>query len=472
MKKQAFNPYLPSWEYIPDGEPHVFGERLYVFGSHDRFNGTLFCQNDYVCWSSPLDDLGNWQFEETIYRKAQDPLAKEDSIMQAPDVCQGPDGRFYLYYTLGLVPVMAVAVCDTPVGQYQYYGLIQYNDGTPVGTREHDLFQFDPGVFRDDDDRVYLYSGFGPEEDGMFAAACQKYRMNGAYVMELEQDMRTVKGTPRCIVPKNGLAAGTSFEGHGFFEASSMRKIGGRYYFVYSSGLSHELCWAVSDRPDDEFQYGGTLVSIGDIGLTDQPRNYLGNTHGGLVELNGNWYIFYHRQTNRQQYSRQGCAERVELDENGRFHQAQITSCGLNGGPLRGTGCYEARIACNLWSKNGAMAYGHLNTPEAEDHPYFTQTGEDREENEDQYIANMRDGAVAGFKFFDLRGLCEIAVDALDADGEFWVHTDLEDTPICKIPLYTGMKCASFPPVSGVKPLYFAYHGKGHTDFYTFQIGG
>ena len=118
------------------------------------------------------------------------------------------------------------------------------------------------------------------------------------------------------------------------------------------------------------------------------------------------------------------------------------------------------------------MAYGHLNTPEAEAHPYFTQTGEDREENEDQYIANMRDGAVAGFKFFDLRGLSEIAVDASDADGEFWVHTDLEDAPICKIPLHMGMKCASFPPVSGVKPLYFAYHGKGHTDFYTFQIGG
>ena len=472
MKKQAFNPYLPSWEYIPDGEPHVFGERLYVFGSHDRFNGTLFCQNDYVCWSAPLDDLGNWRFEGTIYRKAQDPLAKEDSIMQAPDVCQGPDGRFYLYYTLGLVPVMAVAVCDTPAGQYQYYGLVQYSNGTPVGTREHDLFQFDPGVFRDDDDCMYLYSGFGPEEDGIFAAACQKYRMNGAYVMELEPDMRTVKGTPRRIVPKNGLAAGTGFEGHGFFEASSMRKIGGRYYFVYSSGLSHELCWAVSDRPDGGFQYGGTLVSIGDIGLTDQPRNYLGNTHGGLVELNGNWYIFYHRQTNRQQYSRQGCAERVELDENGWFHQAEITSCGLNGRPLEGVGTYEARIACNLWSKNGAMAYGHLNTPEAEDHPYFTQTGKDREENEDQYIANMRDGAVAGFKFFDLRGLSEIAVDASDADGEFWVHTALEDAPICKIPLHTGMKCASFPPVSGVKPLYFAYHGKGHTDFYTFQIGG
>ena len=49
MKNQVFNPFLPSWEYIPDGEPHVFGDRVYLYGSHDRFNANNFCQNDYVC---------------------------------------------------------------------------------------------------------------------------------------------------------------------------------------------------------------------------------------------------------------------------------------------------------------------------------------------------------------------------------------------------------------------------------------
>ena len=53
MKKQTFNPYLPSWEYIPDGEPHVFNGRIYVFGSHDYYNGYVFCLGDYVCWSRP-----------------------------------------------------------------------------------------------------------------------------------------------------------------------------------------------------------------------------------------------------------------------------------------------------------------------------------------------------------------------------------------------------------------------------------
>ena len=54
MKKQAFNPYLPSWEYIPDGEPYVFGDRVYVYGSHDYFNGYVFCMGDYIGWSAPI----------------------------------------------------------------------------------------------------------------------------------------------------------------------------------------------------------------------------------------------------------------------------------------------------------------------------------------------------------------------------------------------------------------------------------
>lgn len=457
MKNQCFNPYLPSWEYIPDGEPHVFGDRLYVFGSHDRFNGTQFCQNDYVCWSCPVEDLSNWRCEGVIYRKSLDPLAKPDSIMQAPDVCQGPDGRFYLYYTLGLMPVMAVAVCDTPAGQYQYYGLVQYPDGTPVGTREHDLFQFDPGLFRDDDGRIWLYSGFGPAEDGMFAAACRKYRMEGAYAMELAPDMRTVLSEPKLICAKDGT--------HGFFEASSMRKIDGRYYFIYSSQLGHELCWAVGDRPDGPFAYGGTLISNGDVGISEKPLNYTGNTHGSLISLNGQWYVFYHRQTNRHQYSRQACAEKITFAD-GRFQQAALSSCGLNGGPLSGDGEYDARIACHLWSKDGALFYGVSGTPEAEAHPYFTQTGKDREEDGDQYIANLRDGAVAGFRSFAFHDLQQIGVDVCSsAAGHFTVSTAPESAPICTIPVSPCQEKTWFQApaadLSGEHALYFTYHGNG-----------
>ena len=71
--KQVFNPYLPLYEYVPDGEPHVFGDRVYIFGSHDAFNGKKFCPNDYVSWSAPITDLADWRYEGVIYKKTDDP---------------------------------------------------------------------------------------------------------------------------------------------------------------------------------------------------------------------------------------------------------------------------------------------------------------------------------------------------------------------------------------------------------------
>ena len=73
-EKCCMNPYLPENEFVPDGEPHVFGERLYVYGSHDRYNGTEYCQEPYVCWSAPTDDLADWKYEGVILEKGQDPL--------------------------------------------------------------------------------------------------------------------------------------------------------------------------------------------------------------------------------------------------------------------------------------------------------------------------------------------------------------------------------------------------------------
>lgn len=64
MKKLGLNPYLPYWENVPDGEPHVFGDRVYVYGSHDKQNGDTYCELDYVCWSAPIDNLGDWKSEK------------------------------------------------------------------------------------------------------------------------------------------------------------------------------------------------------------------------------------------------------------------------------------------------------------------------------------------------------------------------------------------------------------------------
>ena len=131
--KQAFNPYLPNYEYVPDGEPHVFGDRLYVFGSHDRFGGRTFCMNDYVAWSAPVEDLKDWRFEGVIYKKTEDPAnPRGNKSMYAPDVARGPDGRYYLYYGLADQYKLNVAVCDTPAGEYHYYGCVTSRGGACI----------------------------------------------------------------------------------------------------------------------------------------------------------------------------------------------------------------------------------------------------------------------------------------------------------------------------------------------------
>lgn len=478
MKQQAFNPYLPSWEYIPDGEPHVFGDRVYVYGSHDRFNAPIFCVDDYVCWSAPVEDLSDWRCEGVIYRKNQDPKNRLGfRLLFAPDVTQGSDGRYYLYYAFDFMGIMSVAVCDTPAGKFRFLGHIRHADGTLWGRRKDDQFPFDPGVLSDDDGRVWLYAGFSIPVPSIITGFRQ-LRNDGGVVVELERDMVTIKTEPRVIFPKEGPG---SFPGHEFFEASSIRKDGARYIFVYSSCHNHELCYAVSGRPDGGFDFGGTLVSQGDLFLDDRTEerralNYLGNTHGGLLKAGENWYVFYHRQTNRHSYSRQACAEKLKCTTDGHFKQAEVTSCGLNRGPLRGEGRYEARIACNLWFEKGAGRYDCSRPRRAfASHPYFTQFGKGRDSV--QYIANMRSGAVAGFKYFACQDVGAVCVELRGkAQGFFLVSTtpDFEKVAASvSVELDTAefqklWAACSFP--NQINPLYFKFEGMGSVDFLAYYL--
>ena len=100
QKKQVYNPFLPLNEYIPDGEPHVFGDRVYIFGSHDREGGYTFCMEDYVTYSAPINDLSDWRYEGVIYKASQDPQYPDRKYMYAPDVVKGNDGRYYLFYCI------------------------------------------------------------------------------------------------------------------------------------------------------------------------------------------------------------------------------------------------------------------------------------------------------------------------------------------------------------------------------------
>ncbi len=481
MKHQAFNPYLPSYEYVPDGEPRVFGDRLYVYGSHDQFGGTDFCLNDYVCWSAPLTDLSEWRYEGVIYRKNQDPRNKDGKMhMCAPDCVRGPDGRYYLYYQLHVLTCTCVAVADSPVGPFEYYGCVQHPDGTPWGEKKGDSFAFDPGVLVDDDGRIYLYVGNSPAP-GFFKTVLKLRgnRVEEAVCLELESDMITVKGGEHPIVPGPALAKGTAYDGHGFFEASSIRKIDRHYYFVYSSILSHELCYAVSDKPTGDFHFGGTLVSIADIGYRGNPTplNYTGNTHGGMAEINGQWYIFYHRQTNKMKCCRQACAEKLTIAPDGSIPQVEVTSCGLNDGPLAGKGCYDARIACNLGGKGGMVKSDDARKKDKRNLlPYFTQSGADREENGDQHIANMTDGAWAGFKYFSFDGDETTITVTLrgTASGTIQVLTKRGGACAAKIEVKPSAEYASYRAVfsvpAGIWPLYFVFEGSGALDFQQFII--
>jgi len=468
MKTQAFNPILPGWEYIPDGEPHVFGDRVYLFGSHDRFDGDDYCQNNYVCWSAPVDDLSDWQFHGEIFDVRSDPLNENGEFCgYAPDCCQGPDGRFYLYYALNNHLAMSVAVCDSPAGKYTFLGHMKTPEGRIWGTDTGDAYVFDPGVLVDDDGSIHLYMGFSPT-DGMKGCDLEiflrRWNTKGCHHVELCSDMVTMKTEPILVVPGCEASADTSFEGHAFFEAPSIRKFFGKYYFIYSSEHFQELCYAVGDAPTGPFEYKGRLVSNGDIGMVEgwHPMNHIGNNHGSLVEIEGSYYVFYHRHTNNSDYSRQACAEKIELLADRTFLQAPITSCGLNGGPLRAAGEYRASIACNM-------------TADRENSPYITQNGTDREENDDQYIKNMTDGAFAGFKYFDFKGGESLSVVVkADGDGCLEVSNEPLGKPIITVFIKDSKEPCRFIGDGtldpGIKPLFFTYKGSGSCDFISFSF--
>jgi arabinoxylan arabinofuranohydrolase len=467
--RQALNPYLPPWEYVPDGEPYVFDGRVFVYGSHDRFNGHAYCLNDYVCWSAPIDDLGDWRYEGIIYRKTADPLNADGRMcLYAPDVTRGPDGRFYLYYVLDKVSVVSVAVCDTAAGEYRFLGYVHYPDGTRLGERPGDEPQFDPGVLTEGD-VTYLYTGFCWADDET---------RTGPMVTVLGPDMLTVTEPPATIAPSGPYSAGSGFEGHEFFEASSIRKIHDTYYFIYSSVAMHELCYATSTSPTRGFVFGGVIVSncdlhIGSYKPPDMPTYYGGNNHGSVVEIAGEWYIFYHRHTNGTNFSRQGCAERIRVLEDGTIPQVEMTSCGLNEGPLEGAGEYPAYLACNLFCREESI-YTAPGAWMDNRFPKITQDGRDGDE-EPGYIGNMMDGAVAGFKYFKFSGVRQVRVRTRGyCRGRFEVMTAVDGPVLGSIDVdfsnvwteYVGT--GSIP--DGTWPLYLRYRGQGNASLESFTL--
>jgi len=345
----AANPFLPSWEYIPDGEPRVFGDRVYLYGSHDRAWSKAFCDKVLKVWSAPLTNLNQWHdhgisFSTISINGHADDVPYSDNYLYAPDVIEN-HGKFWLYaYVVGAP--CAVAVSDNPGGPFKFVSKIKAPAGAP-----HDFGGWgqyiDPGVLVDDDGKVYLYWG---------------YKRSGMAQLNPTNMIVVLPGTFQAdIIPTNAP--------FNFFEACSPRKINGRYYMVYADG--GKLVYATSDKPTGPFAYGGIIVQQGN----GAPG---GNIHGGFAQINGQWFIFYHRMTHNTIFSRKACVERVTIELDGSIKEVEQTSLGFETSlnPYRTTG---AEIACVLIGGNYVVELDY------DTHPVILN----------------RAGSVIGYKYFD-----------------------------------------------------------------------
>ena len=491
MKRQAYNPFLPLNVCIPDGEPHVFGAHVYLFGSHEEEGGKEFCNLSYEFYSAPVNDLSDWTSKGINYEAKQDPSYSEKCrYMYAPDVVKGNDGRFYLYYAMSggcFTSPIHVAVCDTPDGKYVYYGEVQNPDGSTFKRK----ITFDPAVINDGG-IIRLYYGWSLAVNKEFKQDAQKYGfptdllsvqamlfgktkeeieaepqgIMGGFTVELAEDMLTVRTEPQLVVPGPFDSADTTFDGHAFFEGSSIRKVGDTYYFIYSSEHQHELCYATSKYPDRDFIYRGTIVSNGDIGYRGRAASdrlaATGNNHGSIEKIGEKWYIFYHRHTHKTSFSRQACAEEILFEKDGSIPQVEMTSCGLNGGPLAADGEYPAVICCNL--TNGHMPHTDVQR-QIDGIPYITDDGKAR------FIADITGGTQIIYKYFSFTGETQVAVSVRGGAGRFIIYADDERCGEICFPdsdewhIYDTEIFAQ-----GNKTLKFVFEGEQSCDFLAFSL--
>jgi hypothetical protein len=345
----AQNPILPSWEYVPDGEPRVFGDRVYLYGSHDRAGSKTFCDYRLVVWSAPLSDLSNWRMDSESFRtrdteNGKDDVDWSDNELYAPDVVE-KDGKYYLYFYIVGAPG-GVAVSDTPGGPFKLVSKYEPPPGQKPDFGGWGQY-IDPGVLVDTDGRVYLYWGY-----------------QRSYMAELDPTnmYRVLPDTLKTdIIPTT--------DPYRFFEACSPRKIGDTYYLIYARG--GELVYTTSRSPTGPFAFGGVIVRNGG----DSPG---GNIHGSIAQLNGQWYVFYHRMTNNTIFSRRACVERIEIRPDGSIAEVEQTSLGFKESldPYR---TWSADIVCVLRGGN-----------------YVTEIDRDTHP-----VIRNRNRSVAGYRYFE-----------------------------------------------------------------------
>ena len=382
----AQNPYLPLWEHLPDGEPRVFEDpdnpgkyRAYIIGSHD-VTYSAYCGPDIRAWSAPVEDLSQWRDEGPIFSWY---VGGQWDTMFAPDLVCTTDRQtgkktYWLYpHSRGWRRVGMVCKGDRPDGPFTPVNL------TADGTRcvEGSLIDFDPSVFietvddKKDPDydkgyRAYVFYGF------QHSTACQ-LDQNTMYSKrpgtELIDPFIPAVSADGRLLDKEGSVYKALYKGQdpkdfNFFEASSIRKVGNKYVMVFSGYSGREyglgntnsaLRYAYGDSPLGPWRSGGVLVdSRGVVPSEDGTRlittNAAHNTHGSIQEINGQWYVFYHRPPRGFGNARQAMVAPVKIE----WDKKPVAK----GGKVRITG-YDPFAPNNEWTAKAVPASATI--PEA-----------------------------------------------------------------------------------------------------------
>lgn len=367
------NPYIPLWDHNPDGEPRVFEDpdnpgkyRAYIITSHDVFLRG-YCGPDIRIWSAPVEDLTAWRDEGPAFTYK---IGEQWDTMYAPDVAEvvGKDGKktYYLYpndQTGGRNGL--VAKSDRPAGPYTAINTLPDD---PSKLQPGSLIGFDPGVFvekvTDPNDpdynigfRAYAFYGFQGssaiqlDQSTMYTlrpGTEVSYPFIPARAAFMPRPPRPGQPAARPQPPMEykHLFPGEDPKVFAFFEASSIRQVGNKYVVVYSGYSGEEyglpmsnstLRYAYADNPLGPYKSGGVIVDARSIDLNEDGSalvtRYSGhNTHGSLLEINGQWYIFYHRAPRGNMNSRQAMVEPVKVvwDEKSVADGGKVTITGFD----------------------------------------------------------------------------------------------------------------------------------------------
>jgi hypothetical protein len=288
--------------FTADPAAHVFGNKLYVYTSHDlnhynieTRNGDQFDMEDYHVLS--FEDMNSLPADLGKILHVKDvPWAVKQ--MWAPDAAFKND-TYYLYFPAkdqnGFFHI-GVATSKSPAGPFA-----AQKDPIPGS------FSIDPAVFMDDDGQAYMYFG------GLWGGQLEKWKSGtydpkayepgagqnalGPRVAKLSADMLHFDGPVNelTIVDEKGQPLAAIDHARRFFEASWMHKYKGIYYFSYSTGDTNYIAYATSDNPLGPFVFRGYI-------LTPVPG---WTTHTSIVEFQGEWYLFYHDNSlSRADYKR------------------------------------------------------------------------------------------------------------------------------------------------------------------------